>query len=109
MNRPTAPIGPPEAAMGLGVDAVGAWPGVTVIFALSGTTWTKVCPRVSVTLLPFRSKNCVLPRNPGFFHVPRIVLPLVEIQALPLPVTWASSRLLLLAAFPRAQPSDNEN
>ena len=81
MNLPTAPIGPPDTAIGLVVDAAGAWPGVTVIFALSGTTWTKVWPRVSVTLLPFLSKNCVLPRNPGFFHVPLIVLPLVEIQA----------------------------
>ena len=56
-----------------------------------------------MTLLPFRSKNCVLPRNPGFFHVPRIVLPLVEIQALPEPVTWASRRLLWLPSLSGAK------
>jgi len=57
-------------------------------------TWMKVWPIVSVTSLPFLSKNCVGPVTDGFFQVPRIVRPLVEIHALPEPTTSASSQCL---------------
>ncbi len=55
-------------------------------------TCTKVCPIVRTTGFPVASKKRVGLVSDVFFHVPLIVTPLVAIQALPEPMTSASSR-----------------
>ena len=63
--------------------ADGSLPGLIVTVEPVWSTWMNVCPTVRVTGAPSLSKNFVGEVRPVLLHVPLIVRPLVEIQAVP--------------------------
>ena len=73
----------------------GTGPFLIVSFVPIGTTCTNVWPIVRVAGLPSFVKKRVGPVIESFFQVPLTTLPLVAIQAVPLPVNWASRRCFL--------------
>ncbi len=78
---PTAPAG---AGTGVPWTILRGVPG--------GMTCTNVWPRVRTAGAPLVRKNCVGPLTEAFFHVPLTIVPLVAIQAGPVPMLAASRR-----------------
>ena len=98
-ERASVSSSPSRAGSGGG----GGAPGVIVTFVPVCMTWTNVWPTVSLTALPLASKKSVGFVRESFRHVPLIVVPFVEIQAVPLPTTSCLEAVLRRAVVERPE------